>query len=167
MTTTGRIIPATRVAPATDPLPEVRYPEAVAALLNEPLRRQREDVVRELADAEDVRRYKDGPWLTEEIESCRARLAELATAEARIARPVEACSRYHGALVAGVINHPVIEALHAAFCDHRPVRLTPDVAWLMICQGVANHVRQNAGSCGRSLSPTRGRSRSSSIGTTS
>src|SRR5262249_7597516 len=53
---------------------------------------------------------------------------------------IEACSRYHGRLVAGIGFHPVIAALHQAVSDHRPVCLSPDMVWLMIAQGAANHI---------------------------
>jgi hypothetical protein len=55
-------------------------------------------------------------------------------------RSVEACARYHGRLIAGVPFHPVVAAAHRAFMDHRPLCLSPDIIWLMICQGVANHI---------------------------
>jgi hypothetical protein len=59
-------------------------------------------------------------------------------------KPVEACSRYHGQLLANVLAHPVIAALHHAFTDHRPVCLSPDMVWLLVCQGVANHINAHA-----------------------
>jgi hypothetical protein len=59
-------------------------------------------------------------------------------------RSVEACARYHGQLIAGVPFHPVVAAAHRAFMDHRPLCLSPDIIWLMICQGVANHINANA-----------------------
>jgi hypothetical protein len=62
----------------------------------------------------------------------------------RRSRPVEACSRYHGQLIAGVPFHPVVAAAHRAFMDHRPLCLSPDIIWLMICQGVASHINANA-----------------------
>ncbi len=51
-------------------------------------------------------------------------------AEQTSARPtnsVEACSRYHGQLVADVSFHPVVAAVHLAFNDHRPLALSPDI----------------------------------------
>jgi hypothetical protein len=78
-----------KVTPATEPLPEIGYHQAVAEFLG---------------------------------------------------GPVESCSRYHGKLVASVRSHPLIAALHAAFCTHRPLRLSPDIIWLTVCQGLANHV---------------------------
>jgi hypothetical protein len=58
--------------------------------------------------------------------------------------PVEACARYHGRLLADVSIHSVIVAIHRAFVDHRPLCLSPDTIWLMIIQGVANHINANA-----------------------
>jgi hypothetical protein len=59
-------------------------------------------------------------------------------------RPVEACARYHGRLVGRVAFHPFVAAVHHAFMDHRPLRLSPDAIWLLICQGVANHISASA-----------------------
>ena len=36
------------------------------------------------------------------------------------------------------------KAVHAAFFGHHPLILSPDVVWLTIAQGLANHVDQNA-----------------------
>lgn len=58
--------------------------------------------------------------------------------------PVESCSRYHGQLVANVVSHPLIAALHGAFTTHRPITLSPDIVWLTITQGLAIHINQNA-----------------------
>src|SRR5262245_22657558 len=58
--------------------------------------------------------------------------------------PVESCSKYHGRLVANVVSHPLIAALHGAFASHRPLRLSPDIIWLTITQGFAVHVSRNA-----------------------
>lgn len=59
-------------------------------------------------------------------------------------RPVEACSSYHGRLVASIHFHPVVAAIHSAFHDHRPLILSPDILWLLIAQGLAHHVIANA-----------------------
>jgi hypothetical protein len=58
--------------------------------------------------------------------------------------PVEACTHYHGRLVAHVRSHPLLAALHAAFCQHRPVCLSPDILWLTLTQGLAHHVNAHA-----------------------
>jgi hypothetical protein len=57
---------------------------------------------------------------------------------------LEACSPSVGRLVEGVDCHPLVAALRLAYADHRPLRLSPDLIWLAICQGVAEHVRANA-----------------------
>jgi hypothetical protein len=46
--------------------------------------------------------------------------------------------------VAGVRFHPVVAAVHLAFCDHRPLVLSPDMLWLLVAQGFAHHVNANA-----------------------
>ncbi len=63
--------------------------------------------------------------------------------------PVESCSRYHGRLVANVVSHPLIAALHGAFTAHRPIILSPDIIWLTMTQGLATHINQNAESLRR------------------
>ena len=40
--------------------------------------------------------------------------------------------------------HPMAAAVHLAFSQHRPLRLTPDHIWLTIAQGFAHHVNNNA-----------------------
>jgi hypothetical protein len=59
-------------------------------------------------------------------------------------RPVDACSGQDGRLVADVTLHPVIATIHLAFNDHRPLVLSPDTFWLLIAQGLANHVNANS-----------------------
>ncbi len=89
------------VEPATTPLLEVPYKEALEALLR-------------------------------------------TAATTRRPRSMETCARYHGQLISGVPFHPVVAAAHRAFMDHRTLCLSPDIIWLMICQGVANHINANA-----------------------
>ncbi|AEI63240.1 DUF4419 domain-containing protein [Corallococcus macrosporus] len=40
--------------------------------------------------------------------------------------------------------HPLLAAVHTAFSEHRPLVLSPDVIWLTMAQGVAQHIRLNA-----------------------
>jgi pSer/pThr/pTyr-binding forkhead associated (FHA) protein len=56
---------------------------------------------------------------------------------------VEACWSYALDCVAGVGHHPLIAAAHVAFSQHRPLVLSPDVIWVTIVQGFAQHVRLN------------------------
>jgi len=39
--------------------------------------------------------------------------------------------------------HPVIGGYLKAYQNHYPVTISPDIAWLLICQGFANHVNNN------------------------
>ncbi|NEO84000.1 MAG: DUF4419 domain-containing protein [Spirulina sp. SIO3F2] len=41
-------------------------------------------------------------------------------------------------------THPLVYAVHRAFSEHRPLVLTPDIIWLTIAQGFAQHVNNNA-----------------------
>jgi len=40
--------------------------------------------------------------------------------------------------------HGLIEAVHLAFSEHRPLILSPDSIWLVIAQGFGHHVNENA-----------------------
>jgi Domain of unknown function (DUF4419) len=40
--------------------------------------------------------------------------------------------------------HPLIDAVHTAFAEHRPLILSPDDIWLVIAQGFSHHVTENA-----------------------
>jgi hypothetical protein len=119
---TATTFEVSKVVRATSPLPEVPYKQAVEALLTTGL-------------PEHDRRM---------IEDMAKRGFSIVMPEAPPPRPVEACARYHGRLVADVAFHPVVAAAHLAFMDHRPLRLSPDAIWLLICQAVANHVNAHA-----------------------
>jgi len=56
---------------------------------------------------------------------------------------VEGSSGRHRRLVA-FEGHSIVGALFHAFNDHRPLSLSPDMIWLLLCQGVANHVNVHA-----------------------
>jgi hypothetical protein len=45
-----------------------------------------------------------------------------------------------GTRVASARSHPFISTLHACFADHRPLELRPDDFWLMIAQGLSQHL---------------------------
>jgi hypothetical protein len=40
--------------------------------------------------------------------------------------------------------HPLIDAVHIAFSQHRPLVLSPDCVWLTIAQGFSHHIAANA-----------------------
>jgi hypothetical protein len=72
-------------------------------------------------------------WLMEQ-------LAKIEVTEFPKFAPIEACSCDQGQLLALGQEHPVMCALYLAFSDHRPLCLSPDMIWLLICQGFAQHV---------------------------
>jgi hypothetical protein len=103
----------------------------------------------EEAEAELARRRAKIPDMERELTELKQRRSQLAASldvRFQSASPgIEACSRYHGRLVADVAFHAVIAALHRAFSDHRPISLSPDMIWLLISQGVASHINASAG----------------------
>jgi hypothetical protein len=105
------------VARATEALAEIPYKNAVEALLQKPPSRL------------PKRKFRAPVEQSEAPEQFQ---------------PVEACSRYQGKLVENVCLHPVIATLNLAFSDHRPLVLSPDMIWLLIAQGFANHVNANS-----------------------
>jgi len=40
--------------------------------------------------------------------------------------------------------HPLVHAVHAAFSQHRPLLLTPDIIWLTIAQGFSQHINNHS-----------------------
>jgi hypothetical protein len=128
---------------ATDPLPEVPYLQAIDSLLSGPFRLEKQRLQEHLGFSE---RYSGteggeaGAW----AERLKHRQALLEAEEAAATRSFEACSRYHSRLLDGVLAHPVIAILHRAFTQHRPLCLSPDMIWLLLCQGVAHHINLHA-----------------------
>ena len=57
---------------------------------------------------------------------------------------IEACGSENRLLMTGVSFHPLVFAAHASFCFHYPLTLSPDMIWLLIVQGVAEHINANA-----------------------
>ena len=56
--------------------------------------------------------------------------------------PIEACWSVTAPCMADVEVHPLLAAVHRAFAEHRPLVLSPDVLWVTIVQGLAQHVRR-------------------------
>jgi hypothetical protein len=42
------------------------------------------------------------------------------------------------------LSHPLVDAIHIAFSEHRPLTLSPDAIWMVIAQGFGHHVAENA-----------------------
>ena len=77
---------------------------------------------------------------TEALETCPAHVvvSEL------LRSPIESCSSYHEQVVAHSTVHPLVWAVHLAWTEHRPLRLSPDMIWLAIVQGISQHIRNNS-----------------------
>ncbi len=41
-------------------------------------------------------------------------------------------------------SHALIDAVHTAFSQHRPLTLSPDCIWLVLAQGFSHHITENA-----------------------
>jgi hypothetical protein len=63
---------------------------------------------------------------------------------------MESSSDPHAPLVP-VCFHPAVAAAHLAFRDHRPLVLSPDIIWMLLAQGAANHINANAEDLRRQL----------------
>lgn len=92
----------------------------------------------------------DQPGITFEVDEVEPATEALATApthevvEQVLRSQIESCSSYHEQVVAHSTVHPLIWAVHLAWTEHRPLRLSPDMIWLAIVQGVSQHVRNHA-----------------------
>src|SRR5262245_45673794 len=106
MNTTGTTFEVSRVTLATEPLPELPYLQAIDSLLSGPFRREKQRLQEHLAFSGRYPRTESGEadaW----TKQLKHRQALLEAEEAAATRPFEACSRYHGRLVEGVLAHPV------------------------------------------------------------
>ena len=64
--------------------------------------------------------------------------------ETRIESTFEACQlELRNDLIVESHIHPFIDALYISFATHRRISISPDMIWLMICQGFSTHVNQN------------------------
>ncbi len=57
--------------------------------------------------------------------------------------PIEACWSATQPCLSEISIHPLLAATHRAFAEHRPLSLSPDVIWVTIVQGLAQHVRRD------------------------
>ena len=69
---------------------------------------------------------------------------------------IEACSHYGDRAVA-CEYHPFVAAVHSAYAQHRPLVLSPEMLWLLVAQGFANHVNLNAESMRHHFVPFEGK----------
>lgn len=59
------------------------------------------------------------------------------------ASPLVACHNADRQVVR-TSTHPLLQAVHHAFSEHRPLVLSPDAVWITIAQGLGIHIHQNA-----------------------
>ncbi len=52
-------------------------------------------------------------------------------------------SEHSGLKLVYAPNHGFIYTLQSCYAEHRPLILSPDAVWLVICQGVSMHINQN------------------------
>jgi hypothetical protein len=75
---------------------------------------------------------------------CQEVMRTIAAVAERKPTRLEYYSRTHQTLVRDVYSHPLVSAVSLAFAEHRPLALSPDMIWLLITQGVAQHINLNA-----------------------
>lgn len=64
--------------------------------------------------------------------------------ESRIGGGFEACEyNLRDKLIVKTEIHPFVASLYIAYSDHRPISISPDMIWLLICQGFSAHVNNN------------------------
>jgi hypothetical protein len=99
----------------------------------------------------------------DEVEPC---LAPCTLTKARtrlrehIGRPLLACSHDESSEVvraAGAATHGLVNAVHLAFSEHRPLVLTPDALWITLAQGFAHHITNHAEALRSSVVPHKGK----------
>ena len=131
------------VLPAKEPLEEVSYYTAIETLLKIGQTQKRLDYL--LQDKEEL--TKAGKFTGLRALACDNEIERLLIKiETETKTRIESCSQYQGRgkLVDSLHFHPLVQAFHNAYNDHRPLCLSPDMIWLLIAQGLANHINANA-----------------------
>lgn len=89
-------------------------------------------------------------FCVDEVTPCERRLS-LTNArqqfEKRVGRPLQAFTHDEASdivLEQAPIEHSLVEAVYLAFSQHRPLVLTPDVIWIALAQGFAQHLNNHA-----------------------
>lgn len=131
-TATGIAFPVDDVAPAPDPL--------WLGTLRESVEIRADASVLIMPDQEAAAIAPEGYFPEPVADSPRRplRLARAGIPEPRLHPPTRLLAR------AQTFLHPLMQAVHIAFSDHRPLVLTPDCIWLTIVQGFGQHVLENA-----------------------
>jgi hypothetical protein len=125
-------------------LPTTSYEASFRNLLNNNVVRYVQDLEPELQyvekELQNLEKIKEQTWLSERPRLLTERLYNLSLQE----RQIEACSKGERVLVAGILLHPFLAAVHLAFDQHYPLILSPDAVWLCLIQGLALHVNAHA-----------------------
>lgn len=93
--------------------------------------------VQESADLQNKKNKEDTVKYTKTVEDFSQRGDSLVSAVFKVT------TDYNGQKAYSAIN-PFMYAVHTAYASHRPLVLSPDMVWLVICQGFAKHVTENA-----------------------
>lgn len=84
----------------------------------------------------------------DDVKPAAAPLSEVSYAkaiEARIGGKFEACDfKLRNQVLVKTDLHPFVASLYIAYADHRRISISPDMIWLLICQGFSSHVNSNA-----------------------
>jgi Domain of unknown function (DUF4419) len=136
-TSSGIVFEVADVSPAKEPLPELPYQMAIETLLG--VGKRQETLDRLLHYREEA--IASG-WYKDDYEEEIKRLQE----ENKNQPKIEAWSQYQtrGQMLESVYFHPFVDAFQKAYDGHRSLCLSPDMIWLLIGQGLANHINANA-----------------------
>lgn len=67
--------------------------------------------------------------------------------EKKLDRPLKGCSHEQASTIVREehgMTHSLVQAVHLAFSQHRPLVLTPDAIWITLAQGFAQHLNNHA-----------------------
>lgn len=139
-----------RVPLAGELLLEFPGNQAIHDLISLPLRQTKQELQEQIGQFRgfEANLRRNNPerlaQFKQQLDAFEQQLATVEANEAAQAMPIEASSCHRSRLVGDVSLHPFLAALHLAFTEHRPLCLSPDMIWLLICQGVADHIHVNA-----------------------
>lgn len=91
--------------------------------------------------------YAQTKIICEEVKLATKPLSEVTYVKAiekRIGGRFEACElNLRNKMFVETEIHPFVSALYYAYADHRKISISPDMIWLLICQGFSTHVNVN------------------------
>ena len=90
-----------------------------------------------------VHEVKPAEQLLEEALTGEVLVSLLAEYDRASIAPLLSWSNYNSKTVKELGCHPFFAAVHIAFSEHRPLVISPDMIWIIIVQGLAQHIRNN------------------------